>query len=87
MAAQRQLATFEVNAYSAQEALTAAENVLKTLILPDRTDPTWSSALIPITPVNVSPPITPLQDAVREGLANRPELAQVQISARDQRDR
>jgi len=81
VAAQRQLATFEGNAYSAQEALTAAENVLKTLILPDRTDPAWSSALIPITPVNVSPPITPLQDAVREALANRPELAQVQISS------
>ena len=80
VAAQQQLATFEVNAYSAQEALTAAENTLKTLILPDRTDPIWSSALIPITPVNVSPPITPLQDAVREGLDNRPELAQVQIS-------
>jgi HAE1 family hydrophobic/amphiphilic exporter-1 len=80
VAAQRQLATFEVNAYSAQEALTAAENALKTLILPDRTDPVWSSALIPITPVNVSPPVTPLQDAVREGLANRPELAQVQIN-------
>jgi len=80
VAAQRQLATFETNAYSAQEALTAAENALKTLILPDRTDPTWSNALIPITPVNVSPPVTPLQDAVREGLNNRPELAQVQIS-------
>ena len=81
VAAQRQLATFEVNAYSAQEALTAAENVLKTLILPDRTDPTWSSALIPITPVNVSPPVTPLLDAVREGLADRPELAQIQINS------
>ena len=80
VAAQRQLATFEENVFSAQEALTAAENTLKTLILQDRTDPIWSSALIPITPVNVSPPITPLQDAVREGLDNRPELAQVQIS-------
>jgi outer membrane protein TolC len=80
VAAQRQLATFEVNAYSAQEALTAAENILKTVILPERTDPTWSSALIPITPVNVSPPITPLIDAVREGLANRPELAQIEIN-------
>jgi outer membrane protein len=81
VAAQRQLATFEGNAYSAQETLTSAENTLKTLILPDRTDPTWSNALIPITPVNVSPPVTPLQDAVREGLTNRPELAQVQISS------
>jgi Outer membrane efflux protein len=66
--------------YSAQEALTAAENALKTLILPDRTDPIWSSALIPITPVNVSPPVTPLQDAVREGLDKRPELAEVLIA-------
>jgi outer membrane protein TolC len=80
VAAQQQLATFEVNAYSAQEALTAAENALKVLILPDRSDPIWSSALIPITPVNVSPPITPLEDAVREGLDNRPELAQLQIT-------
>jgi HAE1 family hydrophobic/amphiphilic exporter-1 len=80
VAAQQQLATFEENAYSAQEALTAAENTLKGLILPDRTDPIWSSALIPITPVNISPPITPLQDAVREALDKRPELAQVQIS-------
>jgi HAE1 family hydrophobic/amphiphilic exporter-1 len=80
VAAQRQLATFEENVFSAQEALTAAENTLKTLILPDRTDPIWSSALIPITPVNVSPPITPLQDAIREGLDKRPELAQVQIT-------
>ena len=81
VAAQRQLATFEVNAYSAQEALTAAENTLKTLILPERTDPIWSAALIPITPVNVSPPVTPLLDAVKEGLDNRPELAQVQITS------
>ena len=80
VAAQRQLATFEENVYSAQEALTAAENALKTLILPDRTDPIWSSALIPITPVNVSPPVTPLQDAVREGLDKRPELAEVLIA-------
>jgi HAE1 family hydrophobic/amphiphilic exporter-1 len=80
VAAQRQLATFELNAYSAQGALTAAENALKTLILPDRTDPIWSSALIPITPVNLSPPVTPLRDAVREALDNRPELAQVQIN-------
>ena len=69
-----------MNADSAQEALTAAESALKVLILPDRNDPIWSSALIPITPVNVSPPITPLGDAIREGLDNRPELAQLQIT-------
>ena len=80
VAAQRQLAAFEINAYSAQEALTTAENALKLLILPDRTDPLWSAALIPVTPVNLSPPVVPLQDAVDEALATRPELAQVRIT-------
>ena len=38
VAAQTQLATFEVGAYAAQSALTGAENALKELVLPDRTD-------------------------------------------------
>ena len=80
VAAQRQLATFEITAYTAQEALTDAENALKLLILPDRADPLWSTALIPTTPVDVSAPLVPLQDAVTEALADRPELAQVRIS-------
>jgi len=81
VAAQRQLATFEINAYSAQEALTDAENALKLLILPDRTDPLWSTALIPATPVDASPPELSLQDAVTEALAERPELAEIRISS------
>jgi outer membrane protein TolC len=81
VAAQRQLATFEINAYSAQEALTNAENALKVLILPDRSDPLWSTALVPMTPVNLNPPVTPLRDAIDQALRNRPELAQVRISS------
>jgi len=81
VAAQRQLATFEINAYNAQEALTTAENALKTLILPDRSDPLWSTALIPTTPVEVSAPVLPLQDAVTAALADRPELAEARISS------
>jgi HAE1 family hydrophobic/amphiphilic exporter-1 len=80
VAAQRQLATFEINAYTAQEALTAAENVLKLLILPNRTDPLWSTALIPSTAVDLDPPVIPVQDAVTEALANRPEMAEVRLS-------
>jgi outer membrane protein TolC len=80
VAAQRQMATFEQSAYTAQEALTIAENALKQLILPDRGDPMWSIAVVPTTPVNVSPPIIPLSDAIQEALANRPELAQVRIT-------
>ncbi|HEY7333349.1 MAG TPA: TolC family protein [Bryobacteraceae bacterium] len=81
VAAQRQQATFEISAYSAQEALTTAENALKSLILPDRTDPLWSTALIPTTPVETSAPVIPLQDAVTAALADRPELAEVRISS------
>jgi outer membrane protein TolC len=87
VAAQTQLANFELNAYSAQLALTRAENNLKTLILPDRTSPLWASALIPTTPAEITPPVIPLMDAVNEALADRPETAQVKISGEiNQRD-
>jgi HAE1 family hydrophobic/amphiphilic exporter-1 len=80
VAAQTQLANFEVGAYTAQSALTAAENSLKELILADRSDPLWSTALIPVTPPDVKPPLTPLADAIAEAMANRPEIAEVKIS-------
>ena len=80
VAAQTQLANFEIGAYSAQEALTRAENALKALILPDRTSALWASALVPATAVNVAPAVTTLGDAVTAALANRPEIAQVRIS-------
>jgi outer membrane protein TolC len=80
VAAQTQLANFEVGAYTAQSALTSAENVLKDLVLPNRNDAMWSTALLPITPEDVRVPLTPLQDAIAEALANRPEIAQVKIT-------
>ncbi len=80
VAAQTQLANFEVGAYAAQSALTAAENTLKELVLPDRSDSTWSSALIPTTPEDVNAPLTPLPDAIAEAMANRPEVAEVKIN-------
>ena len=39
VAAQTQVATFQQNAFAAQQALTVAENNLKPLMLPERTDP------------------------------------------------
>jgi outer membrane protein TolC len=80
VAAQTQLANFEVGAYTAQSALTAAENSLKELILPDRADPMWSTALIPVTPADVKAPLIPLTDAIAEAMANRPEIAEVKIN-------
>jgi outer membrane protein TolC len=80
VAAQTQLANFEVGAYAAQSALTAAENAVKELVLPDRTDPKWSAAMLPVTPADVQAPITPLSDAISEAMANRPEIAEVKIN-------
>jgi outer membrane protein TolC len=80
VAAQRQMATFEQAAFSAQEALTTAENTLKTLILSDRDDPLWSLSIVPTTPVDTAPPVVPLTDAINEALSSRPELAQLRLT-------
>jgi outer membrane protein TolC len=80
VAAQTQLANFEVGAYAAQSALTSAENALKELILPERSDPLWSTALVPVTPADVKPPLIPLGDAIAQAMANRPEIAEVKIN-------
>jgi len=80
VAAQTQLANFELNAYTAQTALTRAENTLKNLILADRSSPMWASALVPTTLPDTNPPVTPLADALNDALANRPELAVAKIS-------
>lgn len=80
VAAQRQLATFEQAAFTAQEVLTVAENALKQLILADRGDPIWSLSLVPTTPVDVDTPLLPIDDAINEALANRPELAQLRLT-------
>jgi len=79
--AQTQVATSEQSVYQAQQALTTAENALKSLILPDRSAPFWSSALIPTTDFNVDAPLVSVDQALTDALANRPELAQNQISA------
>jgi outer membrane protein TolC len=81
VAAQTQLANFELGAYNAQTALTRAENTLKNLILADRSSPMWATALIPTTPPDTNVPVTPLADAVNEALANRPEAAVVKLSS------
>lgn len=80
VAAQRQLATFEQAAFTAQESLTTNENTLKALILAERDDPMWSLAIVPTTPVDTAPPVIPLRDAINEALSSRPELAQLRIS-------
>ncbi|HEV2800863.1 MAG TPA: TolC family protein [Pyrinomonadaceae bacterium] len=81
VAANTQVTTFEQNVYTAQEAVTRAENTLKTLILADRTAALWSRPLTPVTPVSLEAPRVPLETAVRTAITNRPELSQLQTSA------
>ena len=81
VAASTQVTTFEQNVYTAQESVTQAENTLKTLILPDRTEAMWSRAITPVTPVSLEAPRVPLETAVKAALANRPDLAQLKTSA------
>jgi HAE1 family hydrophobic/amphiphilic exporter-1 len=79
-AAQTQVATFQQSLFGAQQALTAAENSLKQLILPDRTDLMWSAAIVPETRPDVAPTAVPLRDAVSQAMTSRPELAESMIA-------
>ncbi len=79
--AETQLAQFEQNMYAAQASLTAAENSLKSMILPDRTSPLWTNALIPVTEPKAPPVEELLDNLVNEMIAARPELAQLKIQS------
>ena len=81
VSANTQITTFEQNVYTAQEAVTTAENVLKTLMLPDRTDAIWKRALVPVSSVEVEIPRVSLEAAVADALTNRQELAQLKTNA------
>jgi outer membrane protein TolC len=81
VAATTQVTTFEQNVYTAQQAVTRAENTLKTLMLPNRLDAMWSRALTPVTPVSLEAPSVPLEQALQSALASRPELAQLRTNA------
>lgn len=77
---QTQVATFQQNVYAAQQALTQAENALKQIITADRTDLLWSAALIPSDPAPSSIATANLDDALKNALTKRPEIAENRIS-------
>jgi outer membrane protein TolC len=81
VAAQTQVTTFEQNVYTAQASVTLAENTLKTLILPSRTESLWSRAITPVSPVSLDAPRFAVETAVEAALQNRPDLAQLRTSA------
>jgi HAE1 family hydrophobic/amphiphilic exporter-1 len=77
---QTQIATFQQNLFSAQTALTSAENALKALMLADRTDLMWGMALEPEQRPDTRIELPALPDAVKVALAGRPELKQSELS-------
>ena len=81
VASNAQIANFEQLVYVAQEAVTRAENSLKTMILPDRTSAEWSRPLTPVTPATLDVPHVPLENAVSDALKYRPELTQLDKEA------
>jgi HAE1 family hydrophobic/amphiphilic exporter-1 len=80
VAAQTQAANFQQSLFGAQQTLTAAENNLKSLMLPNRSDLMWSAALIPQTPLDPDVAIPTLEDAVKQALAARPEVAETALA-------
>src|SRR5260370_2018857 len=80
VAAQTQTANFQQSLFAAQQTLTAAENNLKSLMLPDRHDLMWGAALIPETPLDMGVAIPPLEEAVKQALAQRPEVAETSFA-------
>lgn len=81
VASNSQISNYEQALYSAQEAVTRAENTLKTLVLADRTVAEWSRPLTPVTPSEIAVPQIGIDVAMAEALKNRPEIAQLEISS------
>src|ERR1035441_5689166 len=80
VAAQTQAANFQQSLFAAQQTLTAAENNLKALMLPNSSDLMWGAALIPETPLDMNIAIPALDDAVKQALAARPEVAETTLA-------
>ncbi|MEO7657995.1 MAG: TolC family protein, partial [Pyrinomonadaceae bacterium] len=89
VAAETQVANFELAVYDALNLVNQFENLLKNLIAPNRTDAIWTQSLTPVEPVAVAVPDDSLSEAMNAALDNRPELeinrTQMEINAIDQR--
>ncbi len=82
VATQTQIATFQQNVFTAQQALTSAENALKVLMLADRSDMMWGMALVPEQLPDSRNLLPSLNDAIKTALAARPELSESAIAIR-----
>jgi len=79
---QTQVSTYQQNVFNAQLQLTQAENTLKALMLPNRSDPLWSAALKTATSLDESSAIPTFEEAIQQALAERPDLKAGQIGVK-----
>ena len=89
VAAETQVANYEQAVYDALNTVNLSENVLKSLISPNRNDAIWAQALTPVEPVELTVPNATLTEAMDTAIENRPELeinkVQKDINLLDQR--
>ena len=89
IAAETQVANFELNVYDALNLVSVAENNLKNLIAQNRNDSLWNVSIVPVDPIDLDAPNTTLPEALDTALQNRPELelnnVQKDINQIDQR--
>ena len=78
---QTQIATFQQDVANAQEDLTAAENTVKSLMLPNRTDALWEKELVPDTSLDTTGSTITLSEAEELALKQRPEIELNQLAA------
>ncbi|MEO8594761.1 MAG: efflux RND transporter permease subunit [Candidatus Solibacter sp.] len=74
VAAQTQFANFQQALFASEQALTAAENNLKSLMLANRGDIMWNAALVPETPLDMNTVTPALDEAIKRALSERPEI-------------
>ncbi|MBK6750133.1 MAG: TolC family protein [Acidobacteria bacterium] len=89
VAAETQVASFEQAVYDALNIVNTTENVVKSLISPNRNNSIWRQALTPVESVEKEIPRTTLPEAMDLALGNRPEMeinkVQKDINLLDQR--
>jgi len=80
-AAQSELEARMDDLFRATGAITATENTLKTLLVPNRRDDLWNDEILPADHGAIGPPeIIEIREAVGEALRRRPELKSVDSS-------
>jgi HAE1 family hydrophobic/amphiphilic exporter-1 len=78
--AQTQVSRFEQTVATGLQALTAAENRLKRLILANRSAAAWNQPLVPGDLADRTAPPQPLPEAIAMAIARRPELKSLDVT-------